>query len=320
MSLNVVDNQLTRLPDQFLPGTGQVALVQSLSFAIRAWHAELAPEVVATWDAFQRETGAAAFALFLTRLRGNVNYPSADFKKKIVEWLGQLAQDTGLRAATFDEAINASNACEDRISVTLNAMRVVQITHEVTTGKYDRNLRQLVGLARGIFRLEKLDAAARQFVAANPSAAHEDVEVVLGLQVMLRDKLDLPIDIFAMRFFTCSQLDAADLRATEQKVKRAENAEFPAFLTAWKPWQTVLARIDPSGYEAMEDAHIAAIETDFNDRLAALYAAETAANVPSEVRSTGADLNRVMGHEYRHPLTVAVLKKNAMATLIEPRW
>ncbi|KJF75534.1 hypothetical protein UA45_22910, partial [Morganella morganii] len=107
------------------------------------------------WQSFGQEDNAAAFNIFLNRLKETKNFrEDPGFKAQIASWLTQLAEDDALREKTFAMATEATSSCKDRGTLALNRMKNVVRIHDAGKGKYDNNLSELVSAGREMFRLE----------------------------------------------------------------------------------------------------------------------------------------------------------------------
>ncbi|WP_260200261.1 NEL-type E3 ubiquitin ligase domain-containing protein, partial [Candidatus Regiella insecticola] len=59
-----------------------------------------------------------------------------------------------------------------------------------------------------------------------------------------------------MRFLGAAGVTPDDLEIAMLNVKHRENSEFPAWLSRWSPWETVLERLYNSPYQsAMAQLH-----------------------------------------------------------------
>ncbi|VVE58531.1 putative E3 ubiquitin-protein ligase ipaH4.5 [Pandoraea horticolens] len=175
-----------------------IAAARPLPEAVRDWFANDEQAQVDQWRMHSKEAHAAAFSLFLDRLKASVNY-NADFKTAVASWLSKLAQDEELRQLAFQVVQGATESCEDRGALTYNTLTKLSHAHAVTRGECDARLDEIVDRGRGAFRLDALEKIARQ--KAQTLSLVDEIEVYLAYQVQLRDRLELPTDIANMRFF-----------------------------------------------------------------------------------------------------------------------
>ncbi|ECI0339999.1 E3 ubiquitin--protein ligase, partial [Salmonella enterica subsp. arizonae] len=102
---------------------------RALHLAVADWlmpAREGEPDPADRWHTSGQEDNAAAFSLFLDRLRETENFEKdPGFKAQISSWLALLAEDDVLRAKTFAMATEATSSCQDRITLALHQMKNV---------------------------------------------------------------------------------------------------------------------------------------------------------------------------------------------------
>ena len=233
----------------------------TVSDAVLDWYALIPGKEFAKtiWDTIGKEANSHDFTVFLKRLYNTVNSTNPVFREQIIQWLERLAKNPELRKEVFIEAKEGRGSCEDRVSLTFNRMKQTEIILEIHSGKYNKDLPTLIELARQQYRLQELDKIAFEKVQTLPFV--DEVEVYLAYQVKLRDSLGLKIDTADMRFFGVSWVTESDLATAEKRVKQNENDHFTKWLASeWEPWQWVLKRLDPDGYETLESTRYEAKE------------------------------------------------------------
>ncbi|EFR5814771.1 E3 ubiquitin--protein ligase [Salmonella enterica] len=238
---------------------------RALHLAVADWlmpAREGEPDPADRWHASGQEDNAAAFSLFLDRLRETENFEKdAGFKAQISSWLALLAEDDVLRAKTFAMATEATSSCEDRVTFALHQMKNVQLVHNAEKGVYDNNLPGLVSTGREMFRMEMLERIARE--KARTLALVDEIEIYLAYQNKLRESLELTSVTAEMRFFGASGVTASDLRSAERQVKAAENSEFSEWILQWGPLHSVLERKEPERFNALREKQISDYEDTY---------------------------------------------------------
>ncbi|EAX3733564.1 E3 ubiquitin--protein ligase [Salmonella enterica] len=238
---------------------------RALHLAVADWlmpAREGEPDPADSWHASGQEDNAAAFSLFLDRLRETENFEKdAGFKAQISSWLALLAEDDVLRAKTFAMATEATSSCQDRVTLALHQMKNVQLVHNAEKGVYDNNLPGLVSTGREMFRMEMLERIARE--KARTLALVDEIEVYLAYQNKLRESLELTSVTAEMRFFGASGVTASDLRSAERQVKAAENSEFSEWILQWGPLHSVLERKEPERFNALREKQISDYEDTY---------------------------------------------------------
>ncbi|MBB4380266.1 T3SS effector NEL-type E3 ubiquitin ligase NopM [Bradyrhizobium sp. SBR1B] len=313
-SLELADNPL---PDHVL---AQLAAAEappqlaqrSLHEAAAAWLPD-DPATLAGWQRFADEPGAQDYARFLDRLRETVNYGSAEFRHAVADDLRQAASNPTLREQFFTQASEANASCEDRVTLHWNGMRTARFNADVEEGAYDDRLDQLVQHGRVAFRLDALDGLARERVNSllilDPNV--DDVEVYLAYQHLLREPLELTHVAPDMRFLTVSHVTSDDAAHALDLVREQEANQFTDYMaTRWQPWETVLRRIAPDEYEAMQERLVDAMGDEFETRLNQRLA---------EYGLLGdSDAERVLGAQVRNELA-SEIKREVMQRVLATR-
>ncbi len=287
---------------------------RTLGHAVATWANEGAANATDTaspWEAFSSEPGAQAFSQFLDRLRQTVNARDPQFRASVAEWLTHLESHPPLRQNTFLVSEGATTSCEDRVSLTFNAMRKLHLASDVAQGSYDQRLPALVTLARGMFRLDELERISRDHAASLPDA--DQIEVYLAYQVHLREPLGLPIDTPNMRFFGASDVTKDDLDQAQVRVMNAEEKHFVHYLSSeWQPWQAVMQRLDPAGYEQTQDRLMGAMGDEFTNRLTARLQAMGLENDADAQRTLGPQVQAEITREINGRLTRDFLARHGL--------
>ena len=173
-----------------------------------------------------------------------------------------------LRAHLFAVAQGATASCQDRVMLTANDMAKARLLFQVERGDYDQRLPELVAIARGMFRLEKLEAIARKKAASLMFV--DEVEVYLAYQVKLCASLCLPLVVDEMAYFKVSGVSDNDLLAAEATVKERENREFKDFLLTWAPWLKAQKQGSGLSEEAARARQFALWDAEYEQPLARL--------------------------------------------------
>ncbi|KRR00053.1 NEL-type E3 ubiquitin ligase domain-containing protein [Bradyrhizobium valentinum] len=254
---------------------------------------------VAAWQRFAEEPGAQDYARFLDRLRGTVNYGNEAFRQAVAEDVRQAAARPRLREHYFEQALGASDSCEDRITLAWNGMQTARLNADVEDGAYDGRLDELLQHGRVMFRLEALDGIARETVnslrRADPDADIDDIEVYLAYQTQLRDPLELRHVAPDMRFLNISHVTEDDVAMAATSVRDQEATGFADYLARrWQPWESVVRRIAPGDHAVMQERLIDAMGEEFDSRLNRRLA--------EDGLTDDADAERVLGAEIRNEI------------------
>ncbi len=274
-------------------------------------------EVSLRWQGFSAELGATAFAVFLDQLRGTVNSASPQFQRSVAEWLSHLEANPQLRQDTFALSEGATASCEDRVSHTFNGMRQLRLSSDVARGAFDGRLPELLTLGRSMFRLDQLETIAREYAAAMPYS--DELEIHLAYQVMLRERLALPLDTQAMRFPDASEVTEAHIRLAHVRVLEAEQQNFANFLSNdWQPWQSVLRRLAPEQHAQAQEQLMDAMGEEFSSRLNARLQASGLQHDADAQRIVGPQIQAEITHEIYGRVTRDFLASRGLLSSLEP--
>lgn len=209
-------------------------------------------ETVAAWINIRNEAYFPNFLSFIHKLGQTINFSNPNFRKNVTAFLTRLVSESKeLRAHVFLIAEEADSSCEDRASLAYNQIKNVYLNHAIEQGEYDNRVKEIIQLARGMFRMNKLEQIAREKVKKLNFC--DEIDVFLAYQVKLQKRLSLPVETPDMRFFSISWVTPEDLNSAEQEVRDAEKTEFDRFLaTEYFSWLSFIKRQDPSSYKKME--------------------------------------------------------------------
>lgn len=181
------------------------------------------------------------------------------FVNRIFEYLTLAENDPKFREDVFFPFIkDASKTCGDR--VTLSVMHL-GIQFQLATMDIKDMKKVADFLAKGVWAVSLLEEVARNKVSTLRFC--DEITIYLGYPVKLREKLELPIDVKDMLYFSLgnySALTQEDLDIAEEyvKAKLGNKEEFHALLIDQPTWQKSL-------------------EANFGNRMAALERAKAAA-------------------------------------------
>ncbi|UGY12011.1 hypothetical protein HAP48_0000885 (plasmid) [Bradyrhizobium septentrionale] len=285
---------------------------RTLAKAVADW-LDGEPETVALWQGFSEEEGAQEYAGFLEKLRTeNVNAADEGFRQAVAKDLRRAANNPQLRARYFEVASDANQSCQDRRTLAWNGMQNARIIADIENRVYDNRLGDLIELGRVMFRLDALEGIAREKAhwlrTKNSARRVDEIDVYLGYQVQLRERLGLEHIAPGMAYFNVSDLTAEDIDNAETLVRDKETAEFADYLaTDWQPWDTVVSRIAPEAHEAMSEQLIDAMGDEFDDRLKKRLAALNLTGFGDAERELGVEVRKEIEREIRGALRDKVL-------------
>jgi hypothetical protein len=166
---------------------------------------------------------------------------------------------------TFLAVINgASDSCGDRM-----ALSVINLGIAYQINSFDLNIIDMKHLAsffkRGVLAMKFLEEIAREKFKSLPLT--DEVEVYLGYPMMLKEELELPIEIEEMLFFDFSQLEQEDLDIAKEIVLiRLSNEEFVSeFLVTQDKWMEAVKLRNPeelSNLQRIKDRSLGELKED----------------------------------------------------------
>ncbi|WP_420965339.1 NEL-type E3 ubiquitin ligase domain-containing protein [Bradyrhizobium sp. B120] len=298
-------------PNVFFSDPDKAAQDQArpLADAVADWIGEL--DGADIWQGFAGEPGAEEYSRFLDKLRGTVNYGNDAFRQMVVEDLRQAAVKPTLREQYFHAAVAANESCEDRIRLNWNGMQTARANADVLDGAYDEHLDKLLQLGRIMFRLAALEGIAREKISSLPLV--DEIEVYLAYQTKLHEPLELDHIAPDNRFVGVSYVTDDDLAAAKTSVRNHEAAEFADYLaTRWQPWETLVSRIAPEAYAAMEGRTGEEFESRLTKRLADHHL------TGDDEQALRAQIRNEIAREIKGALMQRVLTEHGLEELLPP--
>lgn len=294
--------------------------VRQLTESVPDWFSdEHKQEIISKYAVITNEENAGAFSAFIDRLHKTRSAEQdPKFKQHISQWLTRLADSPDLREASFVVALGATESCEDRVALTWNDMKKIDLIHNIETGQYDNKLPELVTVGREMFRLGQLEHIAREKVTTLRFV--DEIEVYLGFQTQLQIPLELANTTKEMRFFGVSGITESDLNIAEIKVKIAENQQFAEWLVQWSPWQKFVERTEPTLWEQAYDKKMDIYENEYQSRINAELAANGLSGDADAERALGIKIMHDIDNTIFTALTQNVLASKKHTSLLNKQW
>ncbi|MEI7199229.1 NEL-type E3 ubiquitin ligase domain-containing protein [Pectobacterium parvum] len=321
--LDISHNQLTTLPDSLPQGIIYLDVSHNpfpprpLPESVKDWQTVAISD---KWAAFNDEQDAPAFSAFLDRLsETETAQKHPKFKEEVSDWLTRLVNDSSMREKTFDIAIDATTSCVDRVTLTYHEMKSAERTHHAESGKYDNDLPKLVDIGREKFRLDSLEGIAREKIQQwdkDGKVKVDEIEVGLGYQNSLRNKLKLTTITPEMKFFEISNITEDDLINAENSVKNAENNKFLSWFSQWRAWHKTVERIAPDEWEKANDEKHQHYEKAFSESVETKLKPLKMENDDDAIRDLGVEVLK----KTEETVFEAMTKKILPHTLFTPYW
>lgn len=215
---------------------------------------------IVDWIDCADEPDAQLFAEFLNRLRETREYQLPAYqgmlKRRVNDLVIEMINQPKFRELCFTIAREATQTCGDRVALTLNDVKSAHINFKAEHGRY--KIDDLFDLAEGMFKLSILDEIAAEHVImikdANPWREQiDEVEVRLGFQTLLAEKLRLPGVARAMLYAGCADISEQDLENAQMRVEhRVARSGSLEFVSRWLPWELAMKRAYPEKYAPVD--------------------------------------------------------------------
>jgi len=266
--------------------------------------------VAIRWEKENNIEYADVFKNFILRLYDTVNsLNNHEFAQKVSSWLSEIDKVPELKKQSFCISYDATETCEDRVSLTWNHMQRALKVYHAESGKYDYNIPSFLNLAKEMFRIEALEEISHAKV--KEINAEDEIEVWLALQCKLSDVLELSTTVKDMKYFNISNITQDDIYDAENLVKIKEKNDFPSWFSKWQPWHSVIKRIAPKRYEKTMKELYEFLEKDFPSQLSSKLSEQNLLGDADAERQYGAYLMSKHEDKLYQKLTFDVIRDYA---------
>lgn len=202
------------------------------AFHLSRWVERLSPAQqdarTAQWNRLVDESGSGDFFTLIGELTDTSDFRLArdDLEARVWAMLDRIESNTALREQTFALA-SEPRTCVDSVisSFGLLEIRLLSASVEAAAGEHAEG--ELLSLARRFFRLDQVEAYARQDMSSRETRGEEvdQIEVSLAYRVGLARALELPGQATTMQFRTIAGVTEEHLNAAEAAVRAAEASD-----------------------------------------------------------------------------------------------
>ncbi|WP_191487995.1 NEL-type E3 ubiquitin ligase domain-containing protein [Pseudomonas sp. FEN] len=213
------------------------------------------------WKLLSQQQGCEDFFKLLADLSVTAEYREArqDLSLRVWQVLDAVSQYKDLREDLFVSASHPQT-CSDGAELIFSDMEVKVLVHQVramAAGTEATTERDLLKLTRGLWRLDEVEACAREDIARRlklPDAPRVDpVEVRLAYRIGLTERLQLPGQPRHMTFSELARVTPQDLEAACAKViAREKTAAYPRALVSREFWAGYLKDRYPSRFSGID--------------------------------------------------------------------
>ncbi len=204
----------------------------------------------------------ATLKAWLNRLSWMADYQAGGDKRKwlasnVLKYLDLANGDKGFREKFSFILSEATATCGDRVALSILHLG---INYQLETIDLT-NLEKLKSfLVSGVWKMSLLEEVARAKVPT--LRFFDEIEVYLGYPIKLKERLNLPIEIEGMLYFSCSALRAKDLDDAEKYVREVTSDEENRinFLINQEKWREALEIKFPKEMKELRENRIARYE------------------------------------------------------------
>lgn len=206
-----------------------------------------------TWSGLKNEPGSDGLFNLLAELNNTADaqYVRDDLERRVWRLLDATASDEALRQVVFERSATPIN-CDDAAAVNFSSLEVLVDIHEASVELEGKPLtaKPLLKLARGLFRLDRLEHIARRHSDEHPTA--DPLEVSLAYRTGLVDKFYLPGQPQGMRFSSLAQVSQEALDLAEAELSTAElSPQMLDYITELPFWKSYLKKTYASRFERL---------------------------------------------------------------------
>ncbi|CAM3112520.1 C-terminal novel E3 ligase, LRR-interacting [Pseudomonas gessardii] len=223
-------------------------------------------EKAQTWRGLKDEPGSDGLFKLLAGLGGaaDTTHVQEDMGRRVWRVLDAAAMDTRLREEIFERAATPLN-CDDAAAVSFSNLEVLVEIHEASQRVAGGlvTAKPLLRLARGLFRLDRLELMARRHSAEHP--ALDPLEVSLAYRTGLVERFHLPGQPRHMRYASLGGVTEHMLEVAEAQLKEAELSPLLLKYMVKLPfWNSYLRRIHGGSFDTLNQP--------FGERMEAVWA------------------------------------------------
>lgn len=219
-----------------------------------------------TWRGLKDEPGSDGLFKLLAGLGGaaDTTHVQEDMGRRVWCVLDAAAVDTRLREEIFERAATPMN-CDDGAAVNFSNLEVLVEIHEASQRVAGGlvTARPLLKLARGLFRLDRLELMARRHSAEHPML--DPLEVSLAYRTGLVEHFHLPGQPRHMRYASLGGVTEHMLEVAQAQLKEAElSVQLLSYMVKLPFWSSHLRRTHAGSFDVLNQP--------FGERMEAVWA------------------------------------------------
>ncbi|WP_156160252.1 NEL-type E3 ubiquitin ligase domain-containing protein [Pseudomonas sp. 2(2015)] len=213
------------------------------------------------WDDLARSEDSAGFLRLLGELTGTADYRMnrEDLSRRVWALVEEAVDSQTLRSTLFKLA-SAPRTCVDSVSDCFSNLEVGYFLWQAEQQPGSENqASRLLGVARRLFRLERVEQVAREDIHARQASGLgvDEVEVSLAYRVGLAEPLDLPGQPRYMQFGGVAGVTSRQLDDAARTVRTAEAGdELLDFIASRDFWVNYLRDTYPQSFAEVEEPFV----------------------------------------------------------------
>lgn len=215
------------------------------------------------WNNLRANPASEDFFIVISRLTTTADAHTVrqDLSRRVWEMIEAASQNSQLRSDLLNIAASP-RSCSDSVAVTFSAMEIQVLLAEISRGASFQQA-QLLHLAKGLFRLDKLASIAAETCEerlAQGRATVDELEVNLAYRIGLSQTLELPGQPKSMSFRGLAGVTEADLDMARVEVQNAERSgSMAVFITTLEFWKTYMASTHKAEYTVLTEPYFEAL-------------------------------------------------------------
>lgn len=215
------------------------------------------------WNSLRANPAADDFFTVISRLTSTADAQTVrqDLSRRVWEMIEAANENSQLRADLLNIAASP-RSCSDSVAVTFSALEIQVLLAEVSRSTSFRQT-QLLNLAKGLFRLDKLESIAAehcQDLLRQGVAGIDELEVNLAYRIGLAQVLELPGQPKGMMFRGLAGVTPENLEIARLEVQSAEKTDAMAvFISTLEFWKTYLTSSHKAEYATLTEPYFEAL-------------------------------------------------------------
>lgn len=215
------------------------------------------------WNSLRADAASEDFFTVLSRLTATADAREVrqDLSRRVWEMIEAANDSSVLRRDVLDIAASP-RSCTDSVAFTFSEMEVqMELAGLSQEGSPQKH--QLLGLGKGLFRLDKVARIAHEHYLlrlAQAGPLPDELEIHLAYRIGLARALELPGQPESMVFKSLAGVTREDLDIARLEVERAEKtAALNIFISTRQFWREYLIRTNRPQYSALTEPYFEAL-------------------------------------------------------------